>query len=514
MINNNNNRFNQFHNPLKTLTTLSISTNNNNHKTNENRNEYQNANATQIPLTSAIKSKSNTDDNTNNKENNTSNLLDNLQMWKSEIGQTEFNRLWDFTKPEMKWILRGTFALIISSGVSMSVPAAFGYIIDIATGAKTGISLTQLSLILSTVFVTGGAFNSFRVYCFSRAGHNVVRRIRSNLFENITKQEIKYFDTISTGELINRLSSDTSIMGESLGGLQLSALLRNSAQLIGSLGVMLYLSPDLTLVMTGLIPIGAFGSIFYGRFVKSTQQAVQTALSESTTIAEEKLGNIRTVRSFGNEKFEVSNYINKINNVFNLSMLQTKGSSLFFGMTGIIGNCFLLGVLSYGAHLVEAGIITSGLLTSCILYSVYVGISVVSLTSSLSGIMKGIGASTRVFEIMDRNSLIENDLGQELIHDFVGNIEFKNVEFLYPTRNENIILNNFNLYIPNGKAVAVVGESGVGKSTLISLLLRFYDVNKGNIIIDGFDICDLKPSMCICLCLYLYLESEWKVNLN
>ena len=148
--------------------------------------------------------------------------------------------------------------------------------------------------------------------------------------------DIAFFDKTSTGELINRLSADTSLMGESLGGLQLSALLRSIAQICGSLGVMMYLSPDLTLVMTGILPVGVLASIGYGRFVRDTQQRTQDALSESTSFAEEKLLQIRTVRHFANEEVERGRYLQRIQSVYDLAMLQTKGSALFFGASGLL----------------------------------------------------------------------------------------------------------------------------------------------------------------------------------
>ena len=165
---------------------------------------------------------------------------------------------------------------------------------------------------------------------------------------------------------------------------------------------------------------------------------------------------------------------------------------------GAVGNIFLLWVLLYGASLVKVGVITSGILTSCLLYSVYIAMSAVGITSSFTGIMRGIGASTRVFELIDRDSRIYNDIGLELLHSsthFKGDINFTNVVFQYPTRSESKVLNNFSLNVPSGKAIAIVGESGSGKSTIISLLLRFYDVLPGNgeISIDGYNIKDLKP---------------------
>ena len=151
-----------------------------------------------------------------------------------------------------------------------------------------------------------------------------------------------------------------------------------------------------------------------------------------------------------------------------------------------------MGVLLYGANLVQAGVITSGLLTSCLLYSVYIALSAVGITSSFGTIMKGIGASTRVFEIMDREPSILNSVGLEVMHSLNGNIEFKHVNFCYPTRREAVIFDNFNLSVAAGKSVAICGESGSGQSSIISLLLRFYDIESGQILIDGHDVRDLK----------------------
>ena len=380
----------------------------------------------------------------------------------------------------------------------MSLPAAFGYIIDIATGSKAGITLNELALGLTTVFCLGGIGNGVRMYCFSYTGHSIVKNIRTQLFDNIVEQEVEFFDKNNTGEFLNRLSSDTTIMGESFGGLQLSALLRNTFQMIGSFTFMMYLSPDLTVVMTALIPIGVGGSIMYGKFVKTTQQRVQESLSDATAYSEEKLSNIRTIRAFTKENREKLGYLGKINNVFNLSLLQTKGSAIFFGSTGLIGNLFMLTVLVYGANLVSQGVITSGLLTSCLLYSLYVGMAVINLTSSFSGIMRGIGASTRVFEIIDKKSLIPNNIG--IIPEFnstdmiIGEIAFNNVKFTYPTRPDVSVLNGFTLSVEPNKSTALVGKSGSGKSTVISLLLRYYDAHFGDILINGYNIKDLNPN--------------------
>ena len=177
------------------------------------------------------------------------------------------------------------------------------------------------------------------------------------------------------GDLLNRLSSDTAIIGESLGGTQLAVTLRTFVQLIGSFGFMIYLSPQLTMIMSSIVPIGVIASIFHGRFVRTTQEAVQNALENSTTIAEEKLLNIRTVRYFGNEKRERNKYYQFMQNVFNLSVFQSQGSAYFFGGTGCVGNLLMLTVLAYGSTLVQAGVM-SGIYNVCIYVCVCVCVCV------------------------------------------------------------------------------------------------------------------------------------------
>eukprot|EP00494_Astrolonche_serrata_P030746 UN31014 len=236
-------------------------------------------------------------------------------------------------------------------------------------------------------------------------------------------QEIAYFDKVKTGDLITRLASDTTLMGTSLAGNSAAALLRSTTQIIGSFSLMLYLSPQLFCVMAGVLPIAFVGTRVYGKFVKETQVEVQNRLSDATAVAEERLTNIRTVRAFGMEQRQEKTYGNMLDSVFEIQMKQVKGSSIFFGSGQAVMNLFMLAVIGYGGSLVQAGMITAGTLTSFLMYSIYVSMSSFGLGQTYGEIMKGVGAGSRVFSIIDRISEIPTSGGVSL-DKLNGTIEF------------------------------------------------------------------------------------------
>jgi len=407
--------------------------------------------------------------------------------------KTDWTRLWSFTRREWKLLGQGLGCLTISSGVQMSLPIAFGTIVDIATGLNTWLTLDQVVPSLAGVFLLGGAANAYRIYCFQTAGNRVVRSIRKDLYKSISSQEIAYFDATKTGDLVTRLTSDTTLMGTSLAGNSVAALLRTFTQITGSFCLMLYLSPPLFGVMVGVIPIAAVGTKMYGKFVKETQTAVQTGLSDATHVAEENLANIRTVRFFGAEAQTQSAFNSKVDNVYELQMKQIRGSAVFWGAGSTVVNCFMLAVLGYGGHLVQMGLITAGTLTSFLMYSLSLSMASFGLASTFAEVMRGVGASTRLFEIIDRESAVPN-IGGRSLPQIEGKIEFENITFRYPSRLEDVILENFNLKIEPGKSLALVGPSGSGKSTCMNLLLRLYDAEKGKVSLDGNDISELDPT--------------------
>ena len=263
---------------------------------------------------------------------------------------------------------------------------------------------------------------------------------------------------------------------------------------LAGVGMMFYMSPQLAMVGLGIVPPVSLWAIYMGRKVRTVSKDVQDSLAASTEIAEEKLSNIRTVRAFAMESREIAAYGAKINDVLDKSYKEALVNAKFYGMTGLSGNLIIVTVLYYGGNLVTSDILTVGNLASFVLYSAYVGIGLSGVSTFYAEVMKGLGASTRLWELVDKQPTIPVSGG--LIPEKLpsGRIEFNNVTFAYPTRQDVPILTDLNLTIPPNTVVAVVGGSGSGKSTLGSLLLRLYEPDHGKITLDGTDIAELDPT--------------------
>lgn len=363
--------------------------------------------------------------------------------------------------------------LVISSGVTMSVPFFIGKLIDfIQTGDKETMKekLKTVSLILTGVFIIGALANFGRVYIIQSTGQRIVARLRQRLFRSIMSQDMAFFDKNKTGELINRLSTDSEVIGLSISQ-NLSDGLRSTIQAAGGVGMMLYVSPFLALIGLSVVPAVTIFAIWFGRYIKKLSKQVQDVLAHATEVSEEKLSNIRTVRSFAQEEKEILAYNKSVNQVMNMKFKEAIAYGIFYGTTGLSGNVIILSVLYFGGHSIADQVITVGDLSAFMIYSAWVGISIAGLSSFYTELMRGIGASSRTWEIIDLKPNIPIIATNPVLPAFadtglVGDIKFENVSFSYPTRPEQKILDNLNLVIPNGKVLAVVGPSGSGELIL------------------------------------------------
>ncbi|NWV43715.1 ABCBA protein, partial [Grantiella picta] len=386
--------------------------------------------------------------------------------------------------------------LAVSSVITMSAPFFMGKVIDIIyTNPSEDFtdSLTSLCALLSGIFLCGGAANATRVYLMQTAGQRIVKRLRATMFSSILKQETAFFDKTRTGELINRLSSDTALLGRSVTE-NLSDGLRAGAQASVGVGMMFFVSPSLATFVLSVVPPLAVLAVIYGRYLRKLTKTTQDSLAEATQLAEERIGNIRTVRAFGQEVAEMEKYTNRVDYVLQLAKKEALARAGFFGATGLTGNLIVLSVLYKGGLLMGSAYMTVGELSSFLMYAFWVGISIGGLSSFYSELMKGLGAGGRLWELIERKPQLPFNEGITLSKDvFRGALEFKDVEFAYPTRPEASIFKDFSLSIPAGSVMALVGPSGTGKSTIVSLLLRLYDPISGTITVDGFDIRQLNP---------------------
>ncbi|PHH58872.1 hypothetical protein CDD81_4252 [Ophiocordyceps australis] len=410
----------------------------------------------------------------------------------SQTATSEVWRLVKVAKPEVRWLALAFCFLVISSSVTMCIPFSVGRILDLATKGDAedarlfGFTLNQFFASLAAILTLGAMANFGRVVLLRIVGERVVARLRSQLYRRTFVQDAEFFDANRVGDLISRLSSDTVIVGKSVTQ-NLSDGLRALFSGGAGFAIMIWTSPQLTELLLLMFPPVAIGAFFYGRAIRNVSRAIQKNLGSLTKIAEERLGNIRTSQAFVGEVQEVGRYNKQIRNIFALGKRESLITATFFASTGWAGNMTILAMLVVGGNFVRSGAMSLGDLTSFMMYTAFAGSSLFGLSGFYSELMKGVGAASRLFELQDRKPSIDQTLGLR-VHSAQGPIKFDQVSFSYPTRPAVSIFNGLSFEIPSGSNVCVVGPSGGGKSTVASLLQRFYNLTSGTISINGVDI--------------------------
>ncbi|RDL34336.1 putative multidrug resistance protein 2 [Venustampulla echinocandica] len=407
-------------------------------------------------------------------------------------GFKEIWRLIKIAKPESKWLALAFALLLISSSITMSIPFSIGKILDLATKDASegnrlfGLDLTQFYFALGAVLTIGAAANYGRIIVLRIVGERIVARLRSQLYRRTFVQNAEFFDANRVGDLLSRLSSDTVIVGKSITQ-NLSDGLRALVSGGAGFAAMAWVSLKLTSILCLMFPPVAIGAFFYGRMIRNLSRKIQRNLGTLTKIAEERLGNVRTSQAFAGEAQEVGRYNHQIKKIFALGKKEALISATFFSSSGFFGNMTILALLYSGGSMVKNGLISIGDLTSFLMYTAYAGSSLFGLSSFYSELMKGVGAASRLFELQDRKPTIPATVGTK-VKSARGPIRFENLHFAYPTRPAVNVFEGLDFEIPSGTNVAIVGPSGGGKSTIASLLLRFYDPTQGKIYINGQDI--------------------------
>lgn len=404
----------------------------------------------------------------------------------------EIWRLIKIARPEVRWLGLAVAFLAVSSCVTLSLPYVVGKVLDIVTHSGDedprifGLTLPQFFFALGGFLTLGAAANFARIILLRIIGERVVARLRSSLFRRTYVQDAEFYDANRVGDLISRLGADCVIVAKSITQ-NISDGLRALFAGTAAFSAMLWLSPQLTAILLVIGPPVAFGGYLYGKAIRNISRSIQKNVGTLSKIGEERLGNVRTSQAFVGEVQEVARYNHQVKKIFNLGLRESKIFATFFATTGWVGNMAILAMLVVGGNLVSTGALTVGNLTSFMMYTAFAGSSVSSLTSFFSELMKGVGAASRLFELQDRAPTISQTKGLK-VKSARGAIKFDNVDFAYPTRPAVNIFNGVNFEIPSGSNVCVVGPSGGGKSTVTSLLLRFYNPTSGTITINGVDV--------------------------
>ncbi len=402
----------------------------------------------------------------------------------------QFSKLFKLSRQEWPLLIKGLIFLAISSAALLFYPSTIKNIIDQALSDKNQTQLNHLAILVLGIFIIQSISSALRYYFFTLAGEKTVKRLRGTLFGQILDQEMPFFDRQKTGELIGRLSSDTAVIQNAL-SVNISMLVRSFVQAIGALGMLFVTSSKLAAFILLLVPPMAFIAARFGKKVKAISKKTQDRLAQSTAVAEEGISGIRTVKAFAQEDFEKSRYESKLEDSFLLSKSRIVEVAKFSNLVTLLGMTVVVFIIWYGGTLVLKGELSVGTLTSFILYVMTLSMSVGMLGSLWTDFMAALGASSRIFELLELPvSPIINKDGLDVINE--GNIEFKDVFFSYPGRADISVLKGVSFSVKANETVAIVGSSGGGKSTIAQLMMNFYELSSGEITIDHHPIKNYK----------------------
>ncbi|MEP0367810.1 MAG: ABC transporter transmembrane domain-containing protein [Cyclobacteriaceae bacterium] len=390
-----------------------------------------------------------------------------------------------------KWTFGlGLFLLLLSSSIFMIFPYVSGKLIDIASGNSDWLvdNLAQATFILFGVLFFQSAVSFFRVVLFARVTENAMAAIRTDLYKKMIMLPMSFFDKNRSGDLISRISNDVSVLQSAM-STTLAELMRQIITLIVGVVIIFFLTPSLSLFMIGTFPIIVIIAFIFGKFIRKLSKKTQEQLADTNVVVEETIQSIHSVKSFTSEIFEVNRYSNSMKDVVKTALRTANYRAAFisFIIFAIFGA--IVGILWYGAVLVQSGEMTVGDLLTFVLYTTFIGASIAGLGDLFGQLQKAVGASERVLEI--QKEVTEFATESTTTSRVSGDIHFKNVEFQYPTREEMIVLKGINLSIAEGQKAALVGHSGAGKSTIAQLLMRFYEASAGEISIAGKSIHDI-----------------------
>jgi len=393
-------------------------------------------------------------------------------------------RLFKYIRPYMRTFIVGLVFLILSSLASMVFPYLSGMLVDASNSDFQEIN--SIALALLGIFFLNAVFSFFRIYLFAIVTQKTLASLRQATYYQLIRLKMTFFSERRIGELTSRISSDISLLQETL-TTTIAEFLRQI--IIIFIGVVLlgFISIKLTLLMLALVPAVVLIAIIWGRKIKRYSKEAQDEVAASNVIVEETLQAINTVKAFVNEHFEYLRYQRKTNEVITISLkgAMWRGAFASFLIFCLFGS--IVAVIWYGVLLIQEGQMTFGDLLTFILYSVFVGASIGGIADLYAKLQKAIGATENLLEIFDEEREDENHAkSQDEVQE--GTIEFDKVHFAYPSRPEIQVIKGLSFRVKTAQQIAIVGPSGAGKSTLTALMLRFYDCNQGSIKVDGKEI--------------------------
>ena len=399
--------------------------------------------------------------------------------------------IFKYVRPYRGVFITGLVFIALSSGTTMAFPYFLQKLIDSANGVMKGpfaYTPGTIALIMIAVLSVQMVFSFLRIYLFTYVGEHAVADMRKDIYRHMLMMPMDFFAQRRVGELSSRITADVSQIQDAVTSV-LAEILRGILVLVIGIGLILVISPKMTLLMLSVVPVIIVIALVFSKFIRKLSRQAQDQLAESGTVVQETLQGISNVKAFSNEWYEINRYNKSISNVVRLAVKNGQFRGLFtsFMLFSVFGAIVL--VIWYGAGLMQHGQLSFGNLTSFVVYTAFVGGTMAGFAELYTQLQKTLGATQRVRELLKETT--ENVSPSQVVlqneYKLSGNVSLQQIGFSYPSRKETEVLKDISIEAESGRQIAILGPSGAGKSTIVSLLLRFYEPGKGKILFDGRD---------------------------
>ncbi len=400
-----------------------------------------------------------------------------------------FKRLFKLLKPYRTAVLWGSLFLVLVTAINLAIPLFVKELVDVVEVQKDLDLLNKMAWTIALLFLLQMLFSTAHNYLYDITEKRVITDLRKIIFNHLHTLSTSFFVKRRTGEIMSRMTNDVTTIEGVITDVP-ATLLQQSIRLVGGIIIVIIMNWKLTFMILVLAPVMVLFAKTFGKKLKSLSREIQDKLATSTTIIEENISGMSLIKSFVRQTQEITRFDGAVEDSFQSAKKRVKISAFFGPMIGFIAFITALALLWYGGREVIAGTLSPGEMVAFILYAVIIAGPMGSFARLYTRIQEGLGASERIFEILDTAPEVQDAPDAAPMPKIAGKVEIKNLHFHY--REDQEVLKGLNFSIEPGEMVALVGPSGAGKTTLVQLLHRFYDPVSGEILVDGQNIRDIQ----------------------
>ncbi|MBC8074708.1 MAG: ABC transporter ATP-binding protein [Chloroflexales bacterium] len=401
-----------------------------------------------------------------------------------------WRRLLSYVWPYRVRLAVAIVALMLASATGLAIPLAAGGLVNAITAGNGAALLNKVALALVGIVVAQAALNLVQTYQLAYVGERVVADMRTQVYTHIQRLSLSFFNDRRVGEITSRVTNDVTTI-QSTATTSIASFLQTLLQFVGALVLMCVLSWQLTGLVLVLAPAMVALGVFYGRRVRRLSTEVQDKLADTSSVLEETVAGVRIVQSFAREPYEVRRFGRTVEEGFAIALRRARVRALFEPLLTCLGFGGLVLVLWVGGRLVQEGSLRPGDLLSMLLYGGSIAGALSGFTSLFTQIQQALGATQRVFELLDTAPEIVDGPDAQKLPPIGGHVRLEAVSFRY-REGAPLVLEDITLEAQPGERVALVGPSGAGKTTLVNLIPRFYELASGQITVDGHNIRDVQ----------------------